>query len=352
MNYTIEINGLKICSSGRAFIVAELSANHAGSFERAVETIRAASRCGVDAIKIQTYTPDTLTIDCDNKYFRISGDSLWDGRTLYDLYAEAHTPWDWQPELKAEAERCGLIFFSTPFDHSAVEFLERLEVPAYKIASFEIVDLPLLQCVAATGKPVILSTGMSSLPEIEEAVETLRKGGAKQIALLKCTSAYPARPEEMNLLSLNTLREHFKVPVGLSDHSLDMSVPVAAVALGASIVEKHFILSRSQGGPDAAFSLEPDEMRQTVDAIRNTTAALGSTVIRAQEREKPNLVFRRSIFVVKDIARGEPFTRDNLRIIRPGYGLHPREFESVLGRRASVNIELGTPLSRELLDES
>lgn len=332
-------------------MVAELSANHAGNFERAVETIRSAASCGADAIKVQTYTADTLTIDCDNEYFRISGESLWKGRNLYNLYQEAHTPWEWQPELKKEAEKCGLIFFSTPFDSTAVDFLEDLEVPAYKIASFEIVDLPLLRCVAATGKPVILSTGMSTVREIEEAVDTLRGAGAREIALLKCTSAYPARADEMNLRSMADLHERFGVPVGLSDHSLAQAVSVAAVALGASILEKHFILERSLGGPDSAFSLEPDELKSTVEAVRTAEQALGSADFKdLPEREKSSRVFRRSIFVVRDMKKGELFSRENLRIIRPGFGLHPREMDRITGRRAASDIARGTPLSDGLVE--
>lgn len=344
----IRIDGRLISPGLPSYIVAEVSANHNQCFERAVETIKAAKEAGADAVKLQTYTPDTMTIRSDNEYFKIKG-TLWDKRTLYDLYSEAYTPWEWHSRLKEVAEELGLQLFSTPFDISAVDFLEELGVPAYKVASFEIVDLPLLRRIGRTGKPVILSTGMATLAEIDEAVRTLREAGATQIALLKCTSAYPSPPEDMNLRTIPHLREAFGVPVGLSDHTLGIAVPVAAATLGACIIEKHFTLSRADGGPDSAFSLEPKEFRAMVEAVRTVERALGAVRYGPTEHESESLPFRRSLFVVKDVKAGEPFTEDNVRSIRPAYGLHPRYLDVVLGRRASRDIPAGTPLSWELV---
>jgi pseudaminic acid synthase len=339
----IEINGRPIGPGQPAYIIAEMSANHNQDFDQAVEILWAAKEAGVDAVKLQTYTPDTLTIDCDNQYFRIEG-TLWSGRTLYDLYGEAFTPWDWQPRLKEVAVDLGLDLFSTPFDETAVEFLEEMEVPAYKVASFECVDLPLLRRVAQTGKPIILSTGMASLAEIEEAVHAVQEVGDSKLALLKCTSSYPASPEEMNLRTIPHLAEAFGIPVGLSDHTLDLAVPVAAVTLGASIVEKHFVLSRSMSGPDSAFSLEPEEFAAMVQAVRTVEKALGKVQYGASCTEEKSRVFRRSLFVVEEMKAGEIFTADNVRSIRPGYGLAPRYLDHFLGRRASYDIPKGTPL--------
>jgi N-acetylneuraminate synthase len=317
--------------------------------EKAVELVRAAKEAGVDAVKLQTYTPDTLTIDCANKHFRIGKGALWEGKNLYQLYGEAYTPWDWQPKLKAVADELGLPLFSTPFDDSAVDFLQRMEVPAHKIASFELVDTGLLHKVASTGKPVIMSTGMATLAEIDEAVRTLREAGCAQLALLKCTSAYPSPPEEMNLRTIPHLSEAFGVPVGLSDHTLGISVPVAAVTLGACIIEKHLTLRRSDGGPDAAFSLEPAEFKAMVDAVRVAEKALGRVNYEVTEKEAASRVFRRSLFVVKAVKAGEAFTPDNVRSIRPGSGMAPKFLEEVMGRRAVCDVVAGTPLNRELL---
>ncbi|SRR6266849_817747 len=327
------------------YIVAELSANHGQDLHRAEKLIYEAKRVGADAVKIQTYTPDTLTIDCQGEHFRIGPGTVWGKQSLYELYSQAYTPWEWQPRLKQIAVELGLDFFSTPFDASAVDFLEQMDVPAYKIASFEIVDLPLLRRIAATGKPIILSTGMATLEEIREAVETLQKAGNRELALLKCTSAYPAPLEEMNLRSIAALSDIFGVPAGLSDHTLGIAVPVAAVALGACIIEKHFTLARSVPGPDSAFSLEPEEFRQMADAIRETEKALGEVRFGPSEREAPNLVFRRSLFVVEDMKAGDAFTERNVRSIRPGHGLHPKYLEDVLACRAQFDIPRGTPLS-------
>jgi N-acetylneuraminate synthase len=329
--------------------VAELSANHGGNFEQTVETLRAMKAAGADAVKVQTYTADTLTIACDNEYFRITGGTLWDGRTLHDLYQEAALPWNWQPKLQALARELGLDFFSTPFDATAVKFLEKLNVPVHKIASFELVDIPLIRKVAATGKPMIISTGMATVDEIREAMDVARGTGAKQIALLKCTSAYPARPDEMNLRTLPDMAERFDVVVGLSDHTLGIAVPVAAAALGACIVEKHFTLSRGIRGPDSAFSLEPKEFKEMVEAIRATEKALGRVSYEITADENKSRGFRRSLFVVEDVKAGETFTENNVRSIRPGNGLHPRHFNEVLGKKAAHDVKQGTPLSWELI---
>lgn len=344
----IIINHRKIGPGHPAYIVAEMSANHNQDFDQAVRIIEAAKEAGADAIKLQTYRPDTITIDESNEYFQIRG-TVWQGEKLYDLYAKAYTPWEWQPKLKAIANKLGLDFFSTPFDTTAVDFLEKMEVPAYKIASFELIDLPLLRKVARTGKPIIMSTGMGSLAEIEEAVVTIREAGNKDIALLKCTSAYPAHPKEMNLRTIPHLREAFRVPVGLSDHTLNIAIPVAAVALSASLVEKHLTLSRDIATPDSAFSLEPKEFNEMVEAIRVTERALGHIHYGMSEQESASRIFRRSLFVVRDMKENEMFTDQNVRSIRPGYGLHPRFLKHVLGRHATSAIRKGTPLNWDLV---
>ena len=333
---------------GHCMIVAEISANHNQSRERAEVIIRAAAAAGADAVKLQTFTADTMTISCDNEYFRIKG-TLWEGRTLHDLYQEAYTPWDWHPRLMQLAHSLGLVCFATPFDATAVDFLESLNVPCYKVASFEVVDIPLLKKIGATGKPVILSTGMASLAEIDEAVRALRENGTKDLLLLKCTSSYPAPPEEVNLRTIPHLAEAFGCPVGLSDHTMGSAVAVAAVALGATMIEKHFTLSRADGGPDGAFSMEPDEFRQMVRDIRVVEKALGRVHYTLAAKEKENIVNRRSLFVVKDMKAGELFTEENVRCIRPGHGLRPKHLERVLGRHAAQDIAQGTPLSWELL---
>jgi N-acetylneuraminate synthase len=348
MNPFIEINNRRIGPGYPTYVIAEMSANHNQNFDQAVKILEAAKEAGADAIKLQTYTPDTLTIDCNNEYFQIRG-TLWDGRTLYDLYNEAYMPWGWQPRLKEIANEMGLDLFSTAYDDMAVDFLEAMAVPAYKIASFENIDLPLLRRIAQTGKPIIMSTGMATLAEIDEAVRTIREAGSSQLALLKCTSAYPASPKEMNLRTIPHLAEAFNVPVGLSDHTLDIAVPVAAVALGACIVEKHFTLSRDIPGPDSAFSLEPYEFKVMVEAVRTAKKALGSVHYGASEREAVSRVFRRSLFVVQDMKAGEMFTLENARSIRPGYGLHTRYLEEVVGRYASRDIKRGTPLTWDLV---
>lgn len=349
MSADIQIGNHNIGPGYPTYVIAELSANHNQSFERAVELIHLAHAAGVDAIKLQTYTADTLTIPCDRPEFRVGGGTLWDGKTLHELYQEAFTPWEWQPKLQQIALELGLDLFSTPFDESSVEYLERLDVPAYKIASFELVDLQLIERVARTGKPVIMSTGMATLNEIAEAVETVRNAGNHQLALLKCNSAYPAPPSEMNLRTIPHLSEAFDVPVGLSDHTLGIAVPVAAVALGACIVEKHLAYSRSEPGPDSAFSLEAQEFKDLVAAIRTAEQALGRVNYARTEREQSSVVFRRSLFVVADIRAGERFTTENVRSIRPGHGLPPKHLPNVLGRTARCDLAAGTPLSWEHL---
>jgi pseudaminic acid synthase len=352
MTGPVEISGRRIGPGHPVYIVAEMSANHNQNFDLAVKIIEAAKETGADAIKLQTYTPDTLTIDCDNEYFRIGAGTIWEGRNLYDLYSEAYTPWEWQPRLKEIADDLELDLFSTPFDSTAVDFLEEMDVPAYKIASFEVVDLPLIRRAAQTGKPIIMSTGMATLAEIDEAVRVAREAGAAQIALLKCTSAYPAPLEEMNLRTIPHLAEGFGMPVGLSDHTLGIAVPVAAVALGACIVEKHFTLSRDVPGPDSAFSLEPHEFKAMVDAVRVAEKALGEVRYEVTEHEAASRVFRRSLFVVQDVKAGEVFTAENVRSIRPGNGLHTRYWREVIGRCATQDIQRGTPLTWDMVGGS
>lgn len=332
-----------------AYIIAEVSANHNGSIERAEAIIRAAADAGADAVKLQTYTADTMTIPCDNEHFRIKG-TLWEGKTLHDLYQEAYTPWEWQPRLKELANDLGMDCFSTPFDATAVDFLEKMNVPCHKVASFEVVDIPLLKRIAATGKPVIMSTGMASLAEIDDAVTTLRENGTTELALLKCTSAYPAPPEEANLRTIPHLAQAFHCVAGLSDHTLGSAVAVGAVAVGARIIEKHFTLARVDGGPDSAFSMEPHEFKQMVLDIRTVEKALGTVCYDLTPKQQESKVFRRSLFVVKDMQAGEVFTEENIRSIRPGYGLPPKYLEHVLGTRSKTALTKGTPLAFDSLD--
>ncbi len=351
MSRVINLGGRLIGPGHPCYIIAEMSGNHGQSFEQAVKILEAAKEAGADAVKLQTYTPDTLTIDCDNRYFRIEG-TLWDGRSLYDLYREAFTPWEWQPRLKEIAQRIGLELFSTPFDAGAVDFLERMNVSAHKVASFENCDISLLRKVAETKKAVIASTGMATLAEIDEMTRVLREAGCDQLALLKCNSAYPAPYEEMNLRTIPHMAQAFDVPVGLSDHTLGSIAPMAAVVLGACIIEKHFTLSRSLGGPDSAFSLEPMEFKAMVEGVRASEKLLGRVNYGLTAAEAKSRVFRRSLFVVEDVRAGEVFTEQNVRSIRPGQGLHTRHLEVVLGRRATSYIERGTPLRWEMIGAS
>jgi len=345
----ISINGKHIGCGNPTFIIAEISANHNQDIQEAIDLIHIAKQCGADAVKIQTYTPGTMTIDCDNKYFQIGKGTIWEGKNLYELYGEACTPWDWTPGLMEEANKIGITLFSTPFDSSSVDFLEDLNMPAYKIASFELVDHQLIARVAQTGKPVIMSTGMGTLEEIAEAVEVLEANGCSEYALLKCTSSYPAPVEEANLVRMQHMAETFRVPIGLSDHTMGSAVAVTAVALGACIIEKHFTKSRDVVGPDSSFSMEPCEFKQMVEAVRVAEKAVGEVTYELTEKEKNSRVFRRSLFVVEDIKAGDLITEGNIRVIRPGYGLAPKFLDEVLGRIASQDIPRGTPLKLELL---
>ncbi len=340
----IKIGDRKIGESYPAFVIAEISANHNHVYEDAVKLVELASEVGADAVKLQTYTPDTITLDCKNECFQIGKGTIWEGKTLHELYGEAYMPWEWQPKLKRIADDLGIILFSSPFDPTSVEFLEKMEVPAYKIASFELIDHGLLAKVAETGKPVILSTGMASLSEIDEAVAVLRDHGCEELALLKCTSAYPAPADEANLRTIEHLAERFKVPAGLSDHTMGISVPVAAVALGACIIEKHFTLSREIPGPDSSFSLEPAEFRMMIEAVRMAEQAVGCVDYELTEKEKSGLAFRRSLYAVQDIPLGSVITDENVRSIRPGGGLPPKHLEDVKGLLALEDIPRGTPL--------
>jgi pseudaminic acid synthase len=346
----ITISDREIGSKKSTFIIAELSANHLQNFDIAVDTIKAMKEYGADAVKLQTYTPDTITIDSDNEYFQVKQDFLWDGKTLYQLYQEAYTPWEWQPKLKSIAEDLGLVFFSSPFDRTAVDFLEEMNVPAFKVASFEITDIPLIEYIASKGKPVIISTGIATLADIEEAVNACKRMGNTQIALLKCTSSYPAPLEESNLRTIPNLADTFNTVVGLSDHTLGISAPIASVALGANIIEKHFILDRKMGGPDAAFSMEPDEFRSMVDAVREVEKALGNINYNLTEKTIKNREFSRSLFVVEDIKAGESFIEENIRSIRPGFGLHTRYYGQIIGKKARNDIKRGTPLDWDLIE--
>ncbi len=330
-----------------AYIIAEMSANHNGDLATAEAIIREAKKAGADAVKLQTYTADTMTIDASTPPFIINKGTAWDGRSLYDLYREAATPWEWHKRLKAVADDVGIDLFSTPFDGKAIELLESLDVPAYKVASFELIDHGLLRLIAAPGKPVIMSTGMATLDEIREAVDVLRAAGASQIALLKCTSAYPAPPEEANLATITHLSELFEVPTGLSDHTLGTAVAVTSVALGGCIIEKHFTISRAAGGPDSAFSLEPHEFARMVRDVREAEAAIGHVSYQPTPKELGNRSYRRSLFVVKAIQKGEVLTPENIRSIRPGQGLAPKYLDQVLGKPAACDLSIGTPLAWE-----
>ena len=343
MSSSIEIAGRRIGPDFEPYVICELSGNHNGSLDRALKLLDAAAATGADAVKIQTYTPDTITIDHDGPGFRIEG-GLWDGRTLYDLYGEAQTPVEWHEALFARARKLGVTLFSTPFDESAVDLLEALGAPAYKIASFEAIDLPLIAYVAAKRKPMIISTGMANLEEIGEAVRTARENGCDQIVLLHCVSSYPAPDEQSNVRTVPDLAERFGVVSGLSDHTFGSAVAVASIALGGSVVEKHFTLARADGGPDAAFSLEPDEFTTLVQDCKRARTALGKPTYDLQGCERSSVVFRRSIYVVRDIAVGEELTSENIRSIRPGHGLPPKYLPEVLGRKASRDLKRGDPL--------
>lgn len=347
MNFKIQ--NRKIGDGCPIFIVAELSCNHQQKFELAIKTIEMMKKAGADAVKLQTYTPDTITIDVKNKYFQIRQNTIWDNKTFYQLYQEAYTPWDWQPKLKKYAESLGLICFSSAFDNTAVDFLEKIKTPAYKVASFEITDIPLIKYIASKGKPVILSTGVAKLNDIKEAVNTCRRSGNKQIAIMKCTSAYPTPLEDVNLKTIPDLKKKFKVIVGLSDHTTGLSVPIAATALGAKIIEKHFIIDRSLGGPDAEFSLNADEFSEMVKGVRDTEKALGKSTYVLTQKMKKSREFSRSLFAISDILKGEKFTLENIRSIRPGFGLPPKYLWRVINKKAKRDIKKGTPLRWSLV---
>jgi len=332
----------------RTLIIAEVSANHRQDLNTAIRMIRKAKECGADAVKFQCYTPDTITIDVNNRYFRIKH-AKWGGQTLYQLYKKAYTPWDWFKKLKRTADDLGLIFFATAFDKTSVDFLEGLKVPFHKIASFELVDLSLIEHAAKTKKPIILSTGMATLQEIKEAVNTAKKSGAKNVTLLKCVSSYPAGPEGMNLKTIPDMKARFGCQVGLSDHTLGIGASIAAVSMGAKLIEKHFILSRRMKTPDSFFSIEPDELKELVENVRIAEKALGGIHYGLTVAEKKNKVFRRSLFAVEDIQMGEHFTEKNMRSIRPNYGLPPKFLNKILGSRAKKGIKRGTPMSMELV---
>jgi len=343
------IGNTKIGTGYATYVIAEMSANHNQDFSRAVALIKKAKECGADAVKFQAYTPDTLTINVDNKHFRIKHPK-WGGQTLYELYKKAYIPWEWFQKLKKVADDLGILFFATAFDKTSVDFLEELNVRIHKISSFEIVDLPLIEYVAKTKKPLILSTGMATVLEIKEAVDTAKRAGAKKIILLRCVSSYPAKPEEMNLRAIPYMKKVFGCPVGLSDHSLGIGVSVCAVAVGASIVEKHFTLSRKIKTADSFFSIEPEELKELVTNIRIAEKALGKVQYELTADEKKSRIFRRSLFVVEDVEKGQIFSEDNIKSIRPGSGLKPKYIDAVLGRKAKVNIKGGTPLSWDLIE--
>jgi N-acetylneuraminate synthase len=345
-----EISGRRIGGSAPPLVIAEMSGNHNQSLDRALKIVEAAAKAGAHGLKIQTYTPDTMTIDLDEREFHISDpDSLWAGRSLYKLYGEAYTPWEWHAPIFERARALGLIPFSTPFDETAVEFLERLDVPCYKIASFENTDLALIRRAAATGKPLIISSGMATAGELDESVRAAREAGCKDLVLLKCTSTYPASPENTNIMTIPDLRERFGCEAGLSDHTMGLGVAVASVALGAAVIEKHFTLRRADGGVDSAFSMEPDEMAQLVAETERAWQALGHVTYGPTEAEKKSIHFRRSLYVVKDLKAGDVLTRENVRAIRPGLGLPPKHLAQVLGRRVKQDVRRGTALRWELV---
>ncbi|MCD4832088.1 MAG: pseudaminic acid synthase [Anaerohalosphaeraceae bacterium] len=345
----IRIGSKKVSQAGPAFIIAEVSANHNGSFEDAVEIIRAAAVAGADAVKLQTYTADTMTLNCDNEYFRIQHGTLWDGKTLYELYQQGTMPWEWQPRLKKAAEELGLILFSSPFDKTAVDFLEEMGVAAYKVASFEITDVGLIEYIASKKKPVIISTGIAELAEIQDAIDACHKVGNDDVILLKCTSAYPTKTEDMNLRVMVDMAGRFSTLVGLSDHSLDMMLPAVAVAVGGVVIEKHFTLDRKNGGLDSAFSLEPTEFKSMVDNIRKTEAAMGEVDYKLTENAKASRKFGRSLFAAEDIKAGDVFTEKNIRSVRPSDGLLPRHLPDILGKAATQDVPFGSPIDWDMV---
>ncbi|MCK9582215.1 MAG: pseudaminic acid synthase [Endomicrobiales bacterium] len=346
----MKIANREIGGQAPAFIIAELSANHNHSFDFAKATIKAMKESGADAVKLQTYTPDTMTLDSNNDCFKINQETIWDGKTLYQLYKDAYMPWEWQPKLKDFAESIGLIFFSSPFDKTAVDFLEELNVPCYKIASFEITDIPLIEYVASKNKPIIFATGIAEIEDINLAIDTCKKCGNEDVVLLKCTSNYPTQPSEMNLITIPDMANKFGKIVGLSDHSLGITAPITAVALGAKVIEKHFILDKTIGGPDASFSLEPNEFKEMVRCVRETEKILGEVDYSLSDKIKKSRKLCKSIFVSKNIKKGDVLTEENIKVIRPGYGLHPKYYKEILGKKVVRNVEFGTPFSLDLVD--
>ena len=344
MNQEINIAGKTIGFNSPSYIIAEMSANHNMDYNHAVEIIRQAKEAGADAVKLQTYTADTITLDCNSECFRTQSDSLWSGMTLYELYKMAYTPWEWQPKLKEYAESIGITLFSSPFDLTAVDFLEKMQVPAYKVASFEINDIPLIKKIARTGKPILISTGIAYLSDIELALKACQEEGNQKVILLKCTSAYPASYEEMNLKVIPNMTETFQCVAGLSDHTLGDETALAAVALGAKVIEKHFTLKRSDGGADSEFSMEAEEFAHMVRKIRNVEKAMGSATYQLTEKQINARSGSRSLFAVKPIKKGEVLTEENVRSIRPGIGLHTKYYEEIIGKKASCDIDRGTPL--------
>jgi len=346
---SFKIGNHTIGANSPCFIIAELSANHNQKLEVALDTVRAAKDTGADAIKLQHYTPDTITLDSDKSYFQITQGTIWDGTTLYKLYQSAYMPWEWTDKIMNLADKLGLVCFSSPFDFSAVDFLEKLNVPAYKIASFEITDIPLIEYVASKGKPVIISNGIAELEDLQLAIDTCRKAGNNDIVILKCTSGYPAPLEEVNLVTIPDIAKRFNVIAGLSDHTLGISVSVASVALGAKIIEKHFILDKALGGPDASFSLEPKEFTAMVTAVREVEKAMGTVNYELTPKSKKSREHSRSLFVALDMKAGEVFTEKNLRSVRPAYGLPPKYYKEILGKKASKDLEKGTPMSFDFI---
>lgn len=350
MKKEIAIGRHIISEDSPTFIIAEMSANHLMDLDRAAAILQAAKDAGADAVKLQTYTPDTITLDCDAPYFQITQGTIWDGTTLHKLYQAAYTPWEWHPKLKKIAEGLGLELFSSPFDFSSVDFLETMDVPAYKVASFEINDIPLIKKIAGTGKPVILSTGIAYLEDIELALKTCREAGNENVILLKCTSAYPAPYEDINLRTIPSMKEVFDCLAGLSDHTMGSAVAVAGVAMGAKVVEKHLTLRRADGGADAAFSMEPKEFQEMVGNIRMAEKAMGKITYDLTNKQKSSRDFARSLFVAKDMKAGDEFTPENLRSVRPAFGLHTQYYEELLGKRITKDAKLGTPMSWDLVD--
>lgn len=347
----IKIGNKSISENSPCLIIAEISANHRQDFDISVRTIKAAREAGADAVKLQTFTPDTITINSKKDFFKIKQGTLWDGRTLYELYEEAYMPWEWQPKLKEIAKKENLLCFSSVFDKTAVDFLEEINVPAYKIASFEITDIPLIEYIASKGKPMIISTGIAEKEDIEEAINACKKQGNEQIILLKCTSAYPTPLEEVNLETIKDLERRFNVWTGVSDHTIGGTVPIASIALGAKIIEKHFILNKSLRGPDVEFSLSPEEFKKMIEDVRNTEKVLGKVSYELTEKMKKSREHSRSLFVVRDMKKDETINEENVRSIRPGYGIHPKYLNEVIGKKVNKDIDKGTPLSRDCIKE-